>query len=144
MLDSPYAEEGYRLFYSLNHRGWNNGAQLVSYIYLYWYSSDTNSALKECFLYNLKQFQFDKKVCYNFLRTLFTLSYATDGSFAYIDEGDIPLYAKMMIQTINDMANAPDSATQATAVVQTIATIGELANGIPGDACEAAAVCIKY
>lgn len=49
----------------------------------------------------------------------------------------------MMIQTINDMANEHDPATQATAVVQTIATIGELANGIPGDACEAAAVCIN-
>lgn len=49
----------------------------------------------------------------------------------------------MVIQTINDMANVRDSTTQAAAVIQTIATIGELANGIPGDACEAAAVCIS-
>lgn len=73
----------------------------------------------------------------------FTLSYLTDGLFEYIDGGDVPLYAQIMMQDINEMANKPDPATQATAVMQSIATVGELANGSPGDACEAAAVCIS-
>ncbi|CAH2088083.1 unnamed protein product [Euphydryas editha] len=71
-------------------------------------------------------------------------SYMTDRSFEYIDGGDVPLYAQMVMQTINDFANVPDPGTKATAAVQTIATMGELANGIPGDACEAAALVNAY
>ncbi|XP_050355702.1 fibroin light chain-like [Nymphalis io] len=71
-------------------------------------------------------------------------SFVTDGSFGYIDGGDTPLYAQMLIQSINDLANRRDSASQAAAVVQTISTIGELANGVPGDACEAAALINAY
>ncbi|XP_045453631.1 fibroin light chain-like [Melitaea cinxia] len=71
-------------------------------------------------------------------------SYLTDGLFEYIDGGDVPLYAQIMMQDINEMANKPDPATQATAVMQSIATVGELANGSPGDACEAAALVNAY
>ena len=48
----------------------------------------------------------------------------------------------MAIQSINDMANSGDPASQSLAILQTIVSIGELANGVPGDACEAAAVSI--
>ncbi|CAH0719220.1 unnamed protein product, partial [Brenthis ino] len=63
----------------------------------------------------------------------------TDGALQYIDGGDTPLYAQILIQIINDLANSGDKASQATAVLQTIVSIGELANGSPGDSCEAAA-----
>ncbi|XP_047538919.1 fibroin light chain-like [Vanessa atalanta] len=71
-------------------------------------------------------------------------SYLTDGTIAYIDGGDTPLYAQMMIQAINDMADTSDTSSWANAVIQTIATVGELANGVPGDACEAAALINAY
>ncbi|XP_046970825.1 fibroin light chain-like [Vanessa cardui] len=71
-------------------------------------------------------------------------SYITDGSIAYIDGGDTPLYAQMLIQSINDLADKSDTESQALAVMQNVATMGELSNGVPGDACEAAALINAY
>ncbi|OWR43595.1 light-chain fibroin [Danaus plexippus plexippus] len=67
-----------------------------------------------------------------------------DKVFELIDGADIPLYAQMMIQSVNDQANSGDAASQASAVVLAINAIAELANGIPGDACESAALVNAY
>nr|WNY14697.1 fibroin light chain [Cnaphalocrocis medinalis] len=67
-------------------------------------------------------------------------SYITDRSFELVDGGDTNIYILTIQQILNDLANAPDANSQAIAVGQTIALLGELAYGIPGDACEAAAL----
>ncbi|CAG4960866.1 unnamed protein product [Colias eurytheme] len=65
-------------------------------------------------------------------------SYVITGPFDYVDNADIPLYAHMMIQIFADMGNSPSSVSKASALIQSMAALGELANGIPGDSCEAA------
>ncbi|XP_050672976.1 fibroin light chain-like [Leptidea sinapis] len=64
--------------------------------------------------------------------------YVISGPFDYLDVSDIPLYSNMMLQILGDLSIVPDSVAQTSAVIQTIATLGELTNGIPGDSCEAA------
>ncbi|VVC88899.1 unnamed protein product [Leptidea sinapis] len=64
--------------------------------------------------------------------------YVISGPFDYLDVSDIPLYSNMMLQILGDLSIVPDSVAQTSAVIQAIATLGELTNGIPGDSCEAA------
>ncbi|KAL0829690.1 hypothetical protein ABMA28_003195 [Loxostege sticticalis] len=65
-------------------------------------------------------------------------SFLTDRSFETVDGGDTNIYILTIQQIINDLANQPDARSQALAVGQTISVLGELATGIPGDACDAA------
>ncbi|KAI8441080.1 hypothetical protein MSG28_009344 [Choristoneura fumiferana] len=67
-------------------------------------------------------------------------SYLTDRSFELVDGGDTNIYILTIEQILNDLANQNDARSQAMAVSQTIAALGELATGVPGDACEAAAL----
>nr|AFS32690.1 fibroin light chain [Haritalodes derogata] len=71
-------------------------------------------------------------------------SFLTDRSFEAVDGGDQNIYILTIEQILNDLANQPDSLSQALAVGQTIAVLGELANGVPGDSCEAAALVNAY
>jgi hypothetical protein len=63
--------------------------------------------------------------------------------FEAIDGGDTNIYILSLEQILNDMANMPDTYSQATAVAQTLAVLGELATGSPGNCCEAAAVSAR-
>ncbi|XP_038218698.1 fibroin light chain-like [Zerene cesonia] len=65
-------------------------------------------------------------------------SYVITGPFEYLDGADMPLYAQMLIQILADLGNSADSVSQSSALIQAVAALGELANGIPGDSCEAA------
>ncbi|CAG9782293.1 unnamed protein product [Diatraea saccharalis] len=65
------------------------------------------------------------------------LEYAVDG-------GDTNIYILTLEQILSDVANLADIKSQALAVSQTLALLGELASGVPGDACEAAALVNVY
>ncbi|KAL4706721.1 hypothetical protein ACJJTC_014476 [Scirpophaga incertulas] len=71
-------------------------------------------------------------------------SFLTNNAFENVDGGDTNIYILTVEQILNDLANQPDRYSQALAVGQTIAVLGELATGAPGDACEAAAVVNAY
>ncbi|KAM3966083.1 silk fibroin light chain [Aphomia sociella] len=71
-------------------------------------------------------------------------SYLTDRAFEIVDGGDTNIYILTIQQILNDLANQPDSLSQNLAVVQTVAALGELATGTPGDSCEAAALVDAY
>ncbi|XP_052744672.1 fibroin light chain [Bicyclus anynana] len=63
-------------------------------------------------------------------------SNVTTGALEWIDGGDVPLYLQILMTSVNDIA----AVNQAAAAIQTIVILGETAPGIPGDACEAAAL----
>ncbi|CAH4035017.1 fibroin light chain-like [Pieris brassicae] len=71
-------------------------------------------------------------------------SYIVSGPVDYLDGGSIPLYAQMLLQILNDLANSPNPVNKATAVIQTIAALGELSHGTSGDSCEAAGLINAY
>ncbi|XP_013191394.2 fibroin light chain [Amyelois transitella] len=71
-------------------------------------------------------------------------SYVIDRSFEAIDGGDTNIYILTIQQILNDLANQPDGLSQSLAVGTTIAALGELATGTPGDACENAALANAY
>ncbi|KPJ01426.1 Fibroin light chain [Papilio xuthus] len=60
------------------------------------------------------------------------------------DGGDTNIYILTIRQILNDLANQSDSKSQALAVGQAIAILGELAYGNPGDACAAAELVNAY
>ncbi|XP_041969648.1 fibroin light chain-like [Aricia agestis] len=63
----------------------------------------------------------------------------TKGAFEYVDTGDLGLYFTVMTEAINSLADLPDPSSQAAAVLQTIAGLGELAYGVAGNSCTSAA-----
>ncbi|XP_063537787.1 fibroin light chain-like [Cydia strobilella] len=67
-------------------------------------------------------------------------SYLTDRSFEILDGGETTVYTMTVQQIVNDLANQNDAASQALAVSQTIAFLGEVVTGRTGDPCEFAAV----
>ncbi|XP_059046714.1 fibroin light chain-like [Achroia grisella] len=68
----------------------------------------------------------------------------TDRAFEIVDGGDTNIYILTIQQILNDLANQPDSLSQGLAVTQTVAALGELATGIPGNSCDAAALINAY
>ncbi|CAH2270020.1 fibroin light chain-like [Pararge aegeria] len=68
----------------------------------------------------------------------------TTGAMEYIDGGDIPMYGHMIIAPVHDMASLNDPSSQALAALHIITIMGEMANGIPGDACAASAFINAY
>ncbi|MDK0628343.1 hypothetical protein P5F04_15870 [Clostridium perfringens] len=71
-------------------------------------------------------------------------SYLSSNAFDLVDGGDTNIYILTIQQIINDLSNQPDPRSQALAVAQAIAVVGELASGIPGDACDASAFVNAY
>ncbi|XP_068622931.1 fibroin light chain-like [Battus philenor] len=61
-----------------------------------------------------------------------------------VDGGETNIYILTVRQILNDLANQPDPCSQALAVGQAIAILGELAYGNPGDACSAAELVNAY
>ncbi|XP_013148799.1 PREDICTED: fibroin light chain-like [Papilio polytes] len=60
------------------------------------------------------------------------------------DGGDTNIYILTIRQILNDLANQSDPKSQALAVGQAIAILGELVYGNPGDACAAAELVNAY
>ncbi|XP_072945576.1 fibroin light chain-like [Epargyreus clarus] len=70
--------------------------------------------------------------------------YVVDGASGWIDSADMPFYAQMALQAVYDMADSGDVSSQAGSLVSTIAILGELVAGLPGDSCESAAFINAY
>ncbi|XP_075982055.1 fibroin light chain-like [Anticarsia gemmatalis] len=66
--------------------------------------------------------------------------YLSDRAFELVDGGDTNVYILTSQQIINDLANQNSPFSQALAVGQTLAILSQLATGIPGDSCAAAAL----
>ncbi|XP_026751556.2 fibroin light chain [Galleria mellonella] len=67
-----------------------------------------------------------------------------DRAFEIVDGGDTNIYILTIQQILNDLADQPDGLSQSLAVTQAVAALGELATGVPGNSCEAAAVIDAY
>lgn len=56
------------------------------------------------------------------------------------DDGDTNIYILSIQEIMKDLANSRDRYSQALAIAQTLALLGEVASGNPGNACDAASV----
>ncbi|RVE49691.1 hypothetical protein evm_005666 [Chilo suppressalis] len=70
----------------------------------------------------------------------FISSALTRNALDNVDGGDSNVYTLTLLEGVHDLANQQDRNSQSLAIAQTIAILGELATGVPGQSCEAAAV----
>ncbi|XP_053616298.1 fibroin light chain-like [Plodia interpunctella] len=67
-------------------------------------------------------------------------SQVIDSAFESYDGGDTNIYILTIQEILKDLASRSDADSQSLAVGSAIATLGELAPGTPGDACQNAAL----
>lgn len=67
-----------------------------------------------------------------------------DRLFELSDNAEMNIYTLSSIQVINDLADQPDPYSQAVAVAQAIAVLGQIGHGITGDSCAAASAINEY